>query len=112
MLAFTLSFVFGLVSGFVFPAAYSVLTFVPVHCALIASSIHGHSVMPTFERTKSSSAFAPGALEKMARAPTRGMCSVEAKRKSVDVARGIRRVVLSDDEGLRVDRWTRVGRWA
>jgi hypothetical protein len=83
-------------------------TLTPPHLAAMASSIQGHDVVSTFSRTKSSSALAPGAADKMASAPTRGMCSVEERRASVDVARDTSRVgcafVGVEEAGLRVDK--------
>jgi hypothetical protein len=67
-------------------------TLTPLHSAPTASSIHLHVVVSTFSRTKSSSAFAPGALAKMASAPIRGIWRAEERRGSVDVARGTMRV--------------------
>jgi hypothetical protein len=51
----------------------------------------------------------------MASTPTRGMYNVEERRASVDVARQTSRVgcaFAGVEAGLRVDKWTRVGRWA
>lgn len=50
----------------------------------------------------------------MARAPTRGMCRVDARRASVDVASGMSRVGFDGVVvgGLMEERWTRMGRWA
>jgi hypothetical protein len=91
--------------------------FAPLHSR--ASSIHLHSVSPTLSRTNSSSALAPGVPPKTARAPTRGMWSMEARRASVVVAREMSRVAVGvvvggdavDDE-RRAERWTSVGRCA
>lgn len=44
-----------------FAPGISFLTFSPFHSALMASSIHLHSVNPTCSRTYSSSVLAPGA---------------------------------------------------
>jgi hypothetical protein len=92
------------------PTLISRLMFKPFQSAAMASSIQGHSVTPTFSRTKTSRVCAPGASAKIASAPTRGMWSIDARRGSVTVARGISRVACGKDEDLSVDRWTSVGR--
>lgn len=94
---------------------FPVPTFTPRHSAVIASSIHRHSVPATCALTYSCSAFAPGAPSNTASAPTRGICSFCANRASVEDGNGTRRVgnVLTDSlsgEFLgSVERCTSVG---